>query len=43
MAVAKPLAEKGVVFLEVIVSGASAGAGPSLEEVDGWVTRHQEC
>jgi hypothetical protein len=35
------LGERGVVFLEVIVSGPSAGRGPALEEVDEWVTRHK--
>jgi hypothetical protein len=30
----------GVVFVEVIVSGVSAGKGPSTDEVDDWITRH---
>jgi hypothetical protein len=34
------LAKEGVVFLEVITAGATPGAGPSLGEVDDWVTRH---
>lgn len=34
------LAKEGVVYLEVITAGATAGAGPSLGEVDDWVTRH---
>jgi hypothetical protein len=33
--------ERGVVFLEVVVSGATAGKGPSLSEVDAWVDRHK--
>jgi hypothetical protein len=32
---------RGITYLEIIVSGASAGFGPSLDEVDGWVTRHR--
>ncbi len=39
--VAEPLKERGVVFLEVIVSGPTAGKGPALEEVDEWITRHK--
>ncbi len=39
--VTEPLKERGIVFLEVIVSGASAGKGPSLAEVDAWVDRHK--
>jgi hypothetical protein len=35
------LAAEGVVFLEVIVAGNASTAGPSLEEVDGWIGRHQ--
>ena len=38
--VAAPLREEGVVFVEVIVSGQTPGAGPSLAEVDAWVDRH---
>jgi hypothetical protein len=30
----------GVVFVEVIVSGPTAGKGPSAEDVDGWMARH---
>lgn len=30
----------GVVFVEVIVSGATAGKGPSSDEVEGWMKRH---
>ena len=32
--------EKGIVLLEVVVSGPAAGKGPSLEEFDGWIDRH---
>ena len=39
--VAKQLEERGIRFLEVIVSGATAGKGPSLAEVDAWIDRHQ--
>ena len=39
--VVEPLKERGVVFLEVIVSGATAGRGPSLAEVDAWIDRHK--
>ena len=35
------LAKEGVVFLEVMTAGSRPGAGPSLGEVDDWVTRHQ--
>jgi hypothetical protein len=38
--VTAPLKERGIVFLEVIVSGATAGKGPSLAEVDAWIDRH---
>lgn len=31
---------KGIVFLEVVVSGATAGFGPSQVEFDGWADRH---
>jgi hypothetical protein len=34
------LATEGAVFLEVVVAGASQSAGPSLAEVDAWVTSH---
>jgi hypothetical protein len=34
------LAKEGVVYLEVMTAGNRAGAGPSLGEVDDWVTRH---
>ena len=34
------LATEGVVYLEVVTAGATPGAGPSLGEVDDWVTRH---
>ncbi len=39
--VVEPLGERGIRFLEVIVSGATAGKGPALEEVDQWVDRHK--
>ena len=39
--VTEQLRARGIVFLEVIVSGASAGKGPSLAEVDAWVDRHK--
>ncbi len=39
--VTEPLKERGVVFLEILVSGATAGEGPSLEEVDRWIDRHK--
>src|SRR4029079_4201321 len=39
--VTEPLKERGVVFLEVVVSGATAGKGPSLAEVDEWIDRHK--
>lgn len=41
VSVAEALKERGVVFLEVLVSGATAGMGPSLAEVDAWIDRHQ--
>jgi hypothetical protein len=34
------LAKEGVVYLEIVTAGATPGAGPSLGEVDDWVTRH---
>lgn len=34
------LAKEGVVYLEVMTAGGRPGAGPSLGEVDDWVTRH---
>jgi hypothetical protein len=39
--VAEPLAARGVRFLEIVVSGATAGEGPSLGEVDAWIDRHK--
>jgi hypothetical protein len=35
------LAKEGVAYLEVMTAGSRPGAGPSLGEVDDWVTRHQ--
>jgi hypothetical protein len=34
------LSAQGVVFLEIIVAGQTPSAGPSLPEVDDWMTRH---
>ena len=34
------LGKEGVVYLEVMTAGVTPGAGPSLGEVDDWVTRH---
>jgi hypothetical protein len=39
--VTEPLAERGIRFVEIIVSGATAGKGPSLSEVDSWIDRHK--
>lgn len=39
--VKEQLAERGVVFLEVVISGKTAGKGPALSEVDGWMKSHQ--
>jgi hypothetical protein len=36
-----PLKERGIVFLEIVVSGATAGKGPSQSEIDEWVDRHK--
>jgi hypothetical protein len=38
--VTEELKAKGIVFVEVIVSGPTPGIGPSLAEVDAWVDRH---
>lgn len=35
------LAKEGVVYLEIMTAGNRVGAGPSLGEVDDWVTRHE--
>lgn len=40
--VKEPLASEGVVYLEVVVNGARLGVGPSLDEIDGWMTRHEQ-
>jgi hypothetical protein len=32
---------KGIEFLEIVVSGATAGAGPGQGELDNWVDRHK--
>ncbi len=34
------LAAEGAVFVEVLVSGAKLQTGPSQDELDGWVSRH---
>lgn len=39
--VADALRERGIVFLEVVVSGATPGKGPALSEVDAWIDRHK--
>jgi hypothetical protein len=38
--VKESLAKDGAVFLEVVVGGASQTAGPSLDEVNGWLADH---
>lgn len=38
--VKEKLGREGVVFLEVMVAGSVSTAGPSLAEVDEWITRH---
>jgi hypothetical protein len=40
MTVAEELKKRGVAFFEIVVSGAHAGKGPALSEVDQWVDRH---
>jgi hypothetical protein len=35
------LLAQGIVFLEVVLSGETAGKGPSLAEMTEWVERHQ--
>jgi hypothetical protein len=37
----EPMGKKGVAYVEVFVAGATQGFGPSMKEVDDWVTRHQ--
>lgn len=39
--VSEELAKRGIRFVEIVVSGATAGKGPSLSEVDSWVDRHK--
>jgi hypothetical protein len=41
LSVSEPLAQRGIRFLEIVVSGATAGKGPSLAEVDSWIDRHK--
>jgi len=36
-----PLEKEGVVILSVITAGPSAGYGPALSDVDGWVADHK--
>jgi hypothetical protein len=38
--VKEELAKEGVAFLEVIVAGPKTTTGPSMSDVDAWVTRH---
>jgi hypothetical protein len=39
--IVKPAFEpKGIVYLEVLVSGATQGKGPSGDEVNGWIDTH---
>jgi hypothetical protein len=39
--VTQALKARGIEFLEVVVSGQTAGKGPSLGELDGWIDRHK--
>ena len=39
--VTEQLAQRGIRELEIVVSGATAGKGPSLVEVDSWIDRHK--
>jgi hypothetical protein len=39
--VTEPLKARGVVFVEVLVSGATASKGPSLDEVNAWIDGHK--
>jgi hypothetical protein len=39
-AIAATYRTKGVVFVEVLVNGATAKFGPSLSELDAWVAKH---
>jgi hypothetical protein len=41
VSVKDPLLERGVVFFEVVVAGASFARGPALSEVDEWIDRHK--
>ncbi|MBX3234133.1 MAG: hypothetical protein KF837_42970 [Labilithrix sp.] len=38
--VTKELNARGIALLQVVVAGATASAGPSQAELDGWVDRH---
>lgn len=40
MKVKEPLGKKGVVYLEIMVSGPAQFRGPSLDDVTGWISRH---
>lgn len=41
MTVVDQLEARGIRFVEILVSGATAGQGPSLSEVDEWIDRHR--
>lgn len=38
--VKEPLGQEGIVYLEIMTAGKTGGTGPSLGEVEGWVSRH---
>lgn len=40
-AVSGELRKEGAVLLQVMINGNTGSKGPSLDEVDGWVDRHQ--
>jgi hypothetical protein len=39
--VKEPLGARGIAYVEIIVAGPTAGAGPALSDVTGWMDRHQ--